>query len=92
MKIKYLTLLFFLISHFLPAQQKSDWKTYLAYNDAQQVEEANNRVFVLADGALYSYSIADNELILYSKENGLNDTEIDIIRYSPENNILVIVY
>jgi len=92
MKIKYLTLLFLLISQFLIAQQKSDWKTYLAYNDAQQVEEANNRVFVVAGGALYSYSIEYNELILYSKQNGLNDTEIGIIKYSPENNLLVIVY
>jgi hypothetical protein len=91
MKIKYLTLLL-LVSQFLSAQQRNDWKTYLAYNDAQQVEETNNHIFVLANGALYSYSPQDNEIILYSKQNGLNDTEISIIRYSPENNVLVIVY
>jgi ligand-binding sensor domain-containing protein len=92
MKIQYITLLFSLISQFPVAQQKSDWKAHLAYNDAQQVEEANNHVFVLADGALYSYSKKNSEIILYSRQNGLNDTEISIIRYSPDNSLLVIVY
>jgi hypothetical protein len=81
-----------LVSLPLTAQQKSDWKTYLAYHDVQQVEESNNKVFVLADGALYSYGINDREIILYSKQNSLSDTEIGIIKYSPDNNVLVIVY
>jgi ligand-binding sensor domain-containing protein len=91
MKIKYSTL-FLLISQFLFAQQKSDWQTYLAYNNAQQVEEAYNHVFVLADNALYGYSAENSEITLYSKQNGLNDTEINIIKYNPDNNVLVIVY
>ncbi|MDR2148820.1 MAG: hypothetical protein LBE91_20455, partial [Tannerella sp.] len=86
MKDKLLILL--ILFTFLPlhAQQNRDWKTYLAYNSATQVEETNNQVFVLADGALYSYGIDDSEIVLYSKQNGLNDTDIGIIKYSTDNN------
>ena len=74
------------------ATQINKWTTHLAYHEAQGIAETNERVYVVANGALYSFGKSDNEIILYSKQNGLSDTDISLIKYSPENHILVIVY
>ena len=74
------------------AQTNKDWKTHLAYYEAKAVAETNDLIFVLANGALYSYGKNDQEIRLYSKQNGLNDTDVQLIRYSPETHTLVIVY
>ena len=74
------------------AAQNNKWNNYLAYYEATSIAETNERVYVLANGALYSYGKEDKEIILYSKQNGLSDTDISLIKYSPDNHTLVIVY
>ena len=74
------------------ATQNNKWTTHLAYHEATDIAETNERVYVVANGALYSYGKEDNEIILYSKQNGLSDTDIRLIKYSPDNHTLVIVY
>ena len=94
MKLKYFIPVF-IFSVFIqssPAQTYKNWRTFLAYGNATQVVETNDRVFVLSNSALYSYGKEDKEIRLYSKLSGLNDTDISLIRYSPENKTLVIVY
>ena len=73
-------------------QTYKDWTAHLAYYESKAVAETNDRVFVLADGALYSYSKNDREVRTYSKTNGLSDTDISLIRYSPDTHTLIIVY
>lgn len=94
MKFKYfLTItVIFLFSSVLAAQSNKDWNTYLAYYEATNVVETNERVYVVANGALYSYGKNDEEIILYSRQNGLSDTDISLIRYNPHTHTLVIVY
>jgi len=94
MKIKY-RLTAFLSIFFIAsstAQTNKDWKTHLAYYEANAVAEVNERVFVLANGALYSYGKNDEEIRIYSKQNGLSDTDVQLIKYSSETHTLVIVY
>ncbi|MDR1381944.1 MAG: hypothetical protein LBJ47_10780 [Tannerella sp.] len=74
------------------AQSYKDWKTFLAYNEATGIAESNERVYVLASGSLYSYGKDDGEIITYSKQNGLSDTDIRMIRYYPEFHTLIIIY
>ncbi|MDR0573708.1 MAG: hypothetical protein LBG96_06690 [Tannerella sp.] len=74
------------------AQNNKNWNTYLAYYETTNVAETNERVFVLANGALYSYGKNDGEIFLYSKQNGLSDTDISLIKYGPDMHTLVIVY
>jgi len=88
----FIIISFIVITAQVAAQSFKDWNTYLAYNDATGVAETGDRVFVLANGSLYSYGKDDAEIILYSKQNGLSDTDIKIIRYSTYNQTLVIVY
>jgi hypothetical protein len=82
----------FLLAQALTAQNYKDWTTYLAYHEATGIAESNERVYVLSDGSLYSYGKEDREIRTYSKQNGLSDTDISLIRYSPEYQTLIIIY
>jgi len=74
------------------AQNTNDWNSYQSYAQADKVAETNTKVFVLSQGALYSYGKEDKEIFLYSKLNGLNDTDVSLINYCPEAGTLVIIY
>ena len=93
MKLKYFLIIIstLLLSQSLTAQNNK-WTTHLAYNDATEIAETNERIYVVANGALYSYGKEDNEIILYSKQNGLSDTDIKLIKYSQDRHTLVIIY
>ena len=94
MYIKYALTTFLTLLLIAPstAQTNKDWKTHLAYYEAKAVAETNDLVFVLANGALYSYGKDDQEIRLYSKLNGLNDTDVRLIKYNSDTRTLVIVY
>jgi len=70
----------------------SSWTMYRSYYEASSLEETPERVYVVANGSLYSYGKTDSEVKLYSKVNGLSDTDIGLIRYSTETKTLIIVY
>ena len=82
--------IFFSVS--LAAQSKKDWNTLLSYHEATNIAETNERIYVVASGSLYSYGKADEDIILYSKQNGLSDTDIGVIKYNSHTHTLVIVY
>lgn len=68
------------------------WKSYLAYYNTTLVAEANNNVFAVADGSLYSYNKEDQSVQAYSKLNGLSDVSITQLGYNADVNTLLIVY
>jgi hypothetical protein len=68
------------------------WKTYLSYNNTNCVEESADQVFVVAEGALYTYGKEDNSIKQYYKGNGLSDTDIQSISYNKQTKSLLIVY
>ena len=68
------------------------WKSYLAYYNTTLVAEANNNVFAVADGSLYSYNKEDQSVQSYSKLNGLSDVSITQLGYNADVNTLLIVY
>lgn len=89
-------ILLFLLS--FPALSVNDngntlgWKTYLSYNNTDCVEESADQVFVVAEGALYTYGKEDNSIKQYYKGNGLSDTDIQSISYNKQTKSLLIVY
>ena len=87
-------ILLFILS--LPALAADDntlgWKTYLSYNNTDYVEESADQVFVVAEGALYTYGNEDNSIKQYYKGNGLNDTDIQFISYNKQTKSLLIIY
>jgi len=83
-------LLFTLCS--IHAQRVGEWRTYLACYNTTAVAEANNLVFGMADGTLYSYNKDDSRVTFYSRLTGLSENDIKLIGYNPTVKMLLIAY
>lgn len=69
-----------------------EWKIYASYHDATKAVKTDSRIFVLANGDLYSYDTQDETVETYDKTNALSDFGIYDIAYSAETKQLVILY
>ena len=69
-----------------------DWRLHTSYHNATRCETIDGKVYVLASGALFTYSEEDEELRTFDKISHLSDIDISLIAYSKENEALVIVY
>lgn len=69
-----------------------DWKIYASYHNATQAVKTDSRIFVLANGDLYSYDTEDQTVELYDKTNALSDFGIAQIAYSTVTKKLVAIY
>lgn len=90
-----ITVLSFVICHlsFCPASaQIGTWHNYLAYNEVQDICEADDELYVLASNDLYSYNKSDQSITTYDKVNGLSDTYITHIKWNSKAQRLLIVY
>ena len=72
--------------------QIGTWKTYLAYQNVQQIQAAGDHIFVLASNGLYVYNKTDQSIVTYDKINGLSDTYITNIRWCQQAKQLIVVY
>lgn len=70
----------------------SDWKVYASYHNATKSVELGNRVYVLANGDLYSYGTDDQSIETYDKAGELNDFGIYDIQACGSTNEIVVVY
>ncbi len=70
----------------------NDWKIYASYHNATQAVKTDARIFVLANGNLYSYDAEDQTVELYDKTNALSDFGIAHIAYSAATKKLVALY
>lgn len=81
---------------FLHAQNDEDlsnrFHIYLAYNNSEKIAEANDVIYVVADGSLLSYNKEDNSIEFYSRKSGLSDNTIANIAYNSNLNTLLIFY
>ncbi|MDR1161671.1 MAG: hypothetical protein LBK45_04970 [Tannerellaceae bacterium] len=70
------------------------WRSYLSYHNTSLVAEGNNHVFAVANGSLYSYNKEDKSIAYYAKETNpaLSDNNIISIRFSSDENTLIITY
>ena len=85
----------FFISYFLflPVRaQVGTWRSYLAYHEVQQIQDAGSDLFVMASNGLYQYNKTDQSITTYDKNSGLNDTGIAKIRWCQQAHRLVVVY
>lgn len=87
-----LLLLYIIISNIQAQKSVGEWSTYLSYYTTTGITEANNHVYAIANGSLYSYNKEDNSITHYSKQTGLSDNNINRICYNPEVNTLLIIY
>ncbi|MDR1980667.1 MAG: T9SS type A sorting domain-containing protein [Tannerellaceae bacterium] len=88
-----LFLLFALHSHRVPAQHSfAKWTIHFSYFSTDMVEESPQKVYAVAEGALFSYGKEDRSIETYDKKNGLSDCEIRFIRYNKQTKSLLIIY
>lgn len=91
-RILSLCLLLCALTQIIQAQGVGIWTPYLSYYSTTNVAEANNTVFAVANGSLYSYGKEDQSLKFYSRQNGLSDNGITHIDYNQETKTLLIIY
>lgn len=68
------------------------WRLHLAYHNATQCVVIADKIYVVSDGSLYSYTPADEFVETYDKSNLLNEQGIRHIAVDEQSNILVVVY
>ena len=76
----------------LNTMQASDWKIYASYHNATKAVKCDSRIFVIANGDLFSYDTGDSSVELYDKTNALSDFGIKDIAYSSTEKMLVVLY
>ncbi len=68
------------------------WQSHLSYLSGQRLAKSENKVYCVASGNLFSYSINDNAIETYNTTNGLSDVYINDIAYCTTLKTLVICY
>ena len=69
-----------------------DWRSHFAYHNATQCVALNEKVYVVSNGSLYSYTPKDEFIECYDKSNILSDQGISHIAACEKSNTLVIIY
>ena len=92
MRSYLITLLVGWIALATQAQGVGTWITRLSYYNTTAVAEADNNVYAVANGSLYSYGKEDQQVQFHSKQTGLSDNDISMIAYNPNVKTLLIVY
>ncbi len=92
---RLLTLIAILLWHgcmFSVWARMDSWRLHMAYHNAKQCVVVNDKVYVLSDGSLYSYT-PDTEFVeCYDKSNAISDQGIRHIGVCEKSNTLVIIY
>ncbi len=68
------------------------WRDHLSYRRATHVAVSQDVVYCSAGGGLIVFRKRDNSLEKLSKVNGLSDVDISSIKWSEENQLLIIGY
>lgn len=69
-----------------------EWRSHYAYHDATMCTKLGERIFVLSDGSLYSYTPNDTHVEIYNKSTSLSDQGIRFMAKCEEENLLCLVY
>ena len=69
-----------------------DWKVYASYHNPTKCVALGDRIYVLANGDLYSYDPQDQSIETYDKATVLSDFGIYDIQLSANTNELIVLY
>ena len=72
--------------------QPGTWQYYLAYGEPQQIEKAEQGLFVKASGNLYHYNLNDQSVTTFDRSNGLNGGQLSHIKWCSEAHRLIAIY
>jgi ligand-binding sensor domain-containing protein len=68
------------------------WKDHPSYNSCNTVAKAGNFVYTSNGVGILKYNSSDGSVEQISKINGLSDIGIQLLRYNPYNNTLLVIY
>ena len=74
------------------AQAVGSWRSHMAYHNATQCVAIGDKVYVVSDGSLYSYTPQDEFIECYDKANLLSDQGICHIAMDEQTNTLLVIY
>ena len=77
---------------FFTRANAATWETMFSYNKVSQIAVANDKVYALSDGALFSVEKNSERIEKYDAGSGLNGTTIGCISYAQKLNMLIIGY
>ncbi|TDO02802.1 putative secreted protein (Por secretion system target) [Sunxiuqinia elliptica] len=93
MKQFYLLLCLVCLSFGVQAQiGVGEWRDHLSYTSALQTIEANNKVYCITTGGLFTYDLADNSLQKFNQINGLSDVRPVQMAYGEAAEVVVLAY
>ena len=85
--------LIFLQSLFLSAQNfEESWTGYFSYVSVKAISQGNDKIYVAAENAIFTYDFSTQEFKTVSTINGLSGKQISTIHYSENHNLLIIGY
>lgn len=70
----------------------NEWRAHLPYSKATFVTETKDKIFCSTSSALFSYHKLHHTIETITKISGLSDVNISVIKYSRENNLLLVGY
>jgi len=85
---------FLLTIPFLAGAQNFEdrWTGYFSYVSVKDISQGDNKIFVGAENAVFSYNLSTQEIKTISTVNGLSGNSITTIHYSETFQLLVIGY
>lgn len=91
---KRLLIIFFVFGPFsLKAQDFSDvWEGYFSYFDIKDVAASGDKIYAVAENAVFTYDILSHEINTFSTINGLAGETVSSLHYSAEYGAIVIGY
>lgn len=72
--------------------QAEVWRTHFAYNNVIQIAMAEDKVYAVSDGSLYSVDKQTEAIQVYNRQSGLHSTGIQCIHYDALGKQLIIGY
>lgn len=91
---RFLFLSLMLVLGIVSAMSANDegWTIYASYHNPTKAVRMNGRIYVLANGDIFSYDPEDKSIELYDKAGGLRDFGIYDIAYCAATKSLVLLY
>ncbi|MGB6269091.1 MAG: ABC transporter substrate-binding protein, partial [Olleya sp.] len=70
----------------------TNWEEHFSYLDIQDISKTEDKLFVAATNAIFTYDFISNEITTLSTINGLSGDNISTILYIEDRSILLIGY
>jgi hypothetical protein len=94
MKRPFLFLLLFCAAFQAKSQNVplGQWETHFNYLSAKHLIKVGDVIFCASENGLFSVNIADKQIKIWSKSDGLNDSGISSMAFDQELNVMLLAY